>query len=179
MLKQAADFQFRAPISSPSKDTSEPLDSRSGEYTIGSLQDIETSLNGILSQSGLALWDNSLDIDFNDNDSQASGNLLAQLSALIQASVTAGGYSSATIEESLEERFLHHERQSNLQLLERVLGAELLLFGSQSLQFHLHARRFGDVAAKIAHSQPVGVVSSFARALNIFLNLAGTWPAVS
>ena len=113
-----------------------------------------------------------LETDFNDNEVQETSSLLAQLSALIQTSVNAGGFASSIVEESLEERFSQYERQGKMQLLERVLAADILLLGSQSLMFYHHAKRFCEMASKTTNDIPIEGTSIFGRALQMTMNMA-------
>ena len=127
-----------------------------------------------LSPSALNLND-YLEPDFNDNEVQETGTLLTQLSALIQTSVNAGGFAYNLIEESIEERFSQYERQGNIQLLERVMATDLLLFGSQSPTFYFHAKRFCEVTTKTTRGQsqqPSEGLSIFGCALKMVINMS-------
>ena len=124
-----------------------------------------------LSPSGLNL-ENYLETDFNDNEVQETSNLVAQLSALIQSSVNAGGFAASMVEESLEERFSQYEARGKMQLLERVLAADILLLGSQSPMFYHHAKRFSEMANKTTSELPIEGTSIFGRALQMTMNMA-------
>ena len=158
---EASDYQGAAPAQSLSLPQHHPE-----ERSAGSIQTDPFPLF----QS--ALIPDDMNLDFDDDEVQESQSLVAQLTVILQSSVHVGGFGQDTVGESLEGLFALYEGQRKVQLLERVLSADLLLFGSQSPLFSNHARRFcsAALAAPRDPNTPGREVSVFGQALLVAMN---------